>query len=450
MQSFHLLCSMTSILILGAGRSSSVLIQYALINASSLDWSVTVGDVSLEVAREKVGNNLRGKAIEFDINNAEKSDNAIQKADIVISILPAHLHLLVAKKCLHWKKHLLNASYVSDEMRVLDADAKKSHVLFLNECGLDPGIDHMSAMQVIDRIHSSGGKVISFESFTGGLIAPETDPKNPWRYKFTWNPRNVVMAGQSTAKYLEGGKFKYIPYHQLFLRTTPVTVPALGDYEGYANRDSLKYIDTYNLSDIQTMLRGTLRNKGYCAAWNILVQLGCCDDGYLMENVESMTHGSFVNSFLPKHNNMSVKDAVAKRFGLLSASPELEKLEWSGFFNDDPIGLKQGTPAQITEHILNKQWALRPEDKDQIVMWHRFIFEVDGQKKEIQSSLVATGNDSVNTAMAKTVGLPLGIVAKLLTQRKISARGVAIPTTREFYEPVLKELQTLGVVFNEI
>jgi saccharopine dehydrogenase-like NADP-dependent oxidoreductase len=441
---------MTAILILGAGRSSSVLIQYALTNAQSLDWSVTVGDVSLAAAQEKVKGHARGKAISFDINDSENSDRSIREADIVISILPAHLHVLVAVKCLAFKKHLLNASYVSDEMRGLHNDAKKNDVLLLNECGLDPGIDHMSAMQVIDRIHAEEGKLISFESFTGGLIAPETDPENPWRYKFTWNPRNVVMAGQSTAKYIDGGQFKYIPYQQLFQRTTAVSVPGLGDYEGYANRDSLKYIDTYKLNDVQTMLRGTLRNKGYCAAWNILVQLGCCDDSYPMDGVETMTHSSFISSFLPASSGKSIKDAIAKRFGLSNASPEIGKLEWSGFFNEEAVGLEQGTPAQITEHILNKRWALKSTDKDQIVMWHRFRFTLKGSTKEIQSSLVATGNDSVNTAMAKTVGLPLAIVAKLLTQRKILSRGVVIPIAREFYQPVLKELQTLGVVFNEI
>jgi saccharopine dehydrogenase-like NADP-dependent oxidoreductase len=441
---------MTAILILGAGRSSSVLIQYALTNAQSLDWAVTVGDVSLTAAEEKIKGHARGQAISFDINDSVNSDRSIRDADIVISILPAHLHVLVAAKCVAFKKHLLNASYVSDEMRALHHDAKKNDVLLLNECGLDPGIDHMSAMQVIDRIHAQGGKLISFESFTGGLIAPETDPENPWRYKFTWNPRNVVMAGQSIAKYIEDAKFKYIPYQQLFQRTTPISVPRLGDFEGYANRDSLKYIDTYKLNDVQTMLRGTLRNKGYCAAWNILVQLGCCDDSYSMEGVDSMTHSSFINSFLPSNAKNSVEDTIAKIFMLSRTSPEIEKLEWSGFFNGESVGLKEGTPAQITEHILNKRWTLKPTDRDQIVMWHRFRFNSNGSMKEIQSSLVATGTNSVYTAMAKTVGLPLAIVAKLLTQGKISSRGVVVPTAREFYEPVLKELQTLGVVFNEI
>jgi saccharopine dehydrogenase-like NADP-dependent oxidoreductase len=440
---------MKNLLVLGAGRSSSSLIKYLLENAVTSDWNVTVGDVSLAAATEKVGNHERGKAIRFDINETDSTTAAIQNADIVVSLMPAHLHALVAVRCLEFQKHLLNASYVSDEMKSFHTEADSKGLLFLNECGLDPGIDHMSAMQVIDKIKAEGGKLISFESFTGGLIAPETDPENPWRYKFTWNPRNVVMAGQSTAKYLQAGKFKYIPYQQLFQRVTSVTVPSLGEYEGYANRDSLKYLDTYALTDVQTMLRGTLRNKGFCAAWNIFVQLGCCDDTYAMEGVEAMTHQSFINSFLPEKSGKSIEQKIADRFQLTSYGHELKNLQWSGLFTDEPVGLKQGTPAQILEHILNKKWRLSDQDKDQIVMWHRFVYESKNKKHEIQSSLVATGTDSVFTAMAKTVGLPLGIAAKLLAQNKITARGVIIPTTPQFYEPILKELKGQGIDFNE-
>ncbi|HEY0743777.1 MAG TPA: saccharopine dehydrogenase C-terminal domain-containing protein [Chryseosolibacter sp.] len=440
---------MKNLLVLGAGRSSSSLIKYVLDNAASCDWNVTVGDVSLTAAKEKVQNHARGKAIRFDINETESTTEAIQQADIIISLMPAHLHSLVAVRCLEFGKHLLNASYVSEEMKALHKEADSKGLLFLNECGLDPGIDHMSAMQVIDHIKSEGGKLLSFESFTGGLIAPDTDPENPWRYKFTWNPRNVVMAGQSTAKYLQGGKFKYIPYQQLFQRITSVTVPEFGEYEGYANRDSLKYLDTYGLTDVQTMLRGTLRNKGFCGAWNIFVQLGCCDDTYQMEGVDTMTHQSFINSFLEEKSGKSVEQKIADRFQLASYGHELKNLQWSGMFSDEPIGLKQGTPAQILEHILNKKWKLSESDKDQIVMWHRFVYELNNKKREIQSSLVATGADPVFTAMAKTVGLPLGIAAKLLAQKKITARGVVIPTSKQFYEPILAELQTQQIIFNE-
>jgi saccharopine dehydrogenase-like NADP-dependent oxidoreductase len=285
---------MTNILVLGAGRSSSSLISYLLQQAQLHDWRITIGDVSAEAAREKIGDHPFGFPIVFNIHDSEVNDAVIKNADVVISLLPAHFHPLVAVRCLTLKKHLLTASYVSDEMKGFHAEAEQNGLLFLNECGLDPGIDHMSAMQIIDRIRQEGGKLTSFESFTGGLIAPDTDVMNPWRYKFTWNPRNVVMAGQSTAKYLEQGKFKYIPYQQLFKRITSVSVPGYGEYEGYANRDSLKYIETYQLNDVHTMLRGTLRNKGYCGAWDVFVQLGCCDDTYEMENVGEMTHRSFI------------------------------------------------------------------------------------------------------------------------------------------------------------
>ncbi len=440
---------MKNLLVLGAGRSSSSLIKYLLDNAAACDWNVTVGDVSLNAAAEKVQNHARGKAIRFDINETASTTEAIASADIIISLMPAHLHSLVAVRCLEFGKHLLNASYVSDEMKTLHNEADSKGLLFLNECGLDPGIDHMSAMQVIDKIKSEGGKLVSFESFTGGLIAPDTDPENPWRYKFTWNPRNVVMAGQSTAKYLQGGKFKYIPYQQLFQRITSITVPQFGEYEGYANRDSLKYLDTYGLTDVKTMLRGTLRNKGFCAAWNIFVQLGCCDDTYQMEGVDQMTHESFMNAFLEEKAGKSAEQKIAERFQLTSYGHELKNLQWSGMFSDEPVGLKQGTPAQILEHILNKKWKLSANDKDQIVMWHRFVFEKNNQQHEIQSSLVATGSDPVFTAMAKTVGFPLGIAAKLLAQNKISARGVVIPTSKQFYEPILKELKSQGIDFIE-
>jgi len=435
---------MNSILILGAGRSSSSLISYLLGQAIKNTWKVTVADFSEAAAKERIGTSAVATAIAFDITDHEASVKTIAAADIVLSLLPAHLHVLVARICLDQKKHLLNASYVSDEMKSFHEEALARGLLFMNECGLDPGIDHMSAMQVIDKIKAEG-KMISFESFTGGLIAPESDPQNPWRYKFTWNARNVVMAGQSTAKFLQEGEYKYIPYQQLFQRITPVTISGYGEYEGYANRDSLKYIDTYGLQGIRTMLRGTLRNEGYCAAWNVLVQLGCCDDTYEMEHVPEMTHLSFINSFLNSDASKSAEEKLITQFSLSQNGPELQRLRWSGFFDNEPIGLSKGTPAQLLEHILNKKWTLQPRDKDLIVMWHRFVYEAAGKRKEIHASLIAHGEDAVHTAMAKTVGLPLGIAAKLLMQNKIQQRGVVIPVSKEVYEPVLSELKELGI-----
>ncbi|MBS1508466.1 MAG: saccharopine dehydrogenase NADP-binding domain-containing protein [Bacteroidetes bacterium] len=438
---------MNQILVLGAGRSSSALISYLIKNAPSGQWQVTVGDVSEAAARARIGTSPHARAIAFSIENTEASRAEIRKADVVISMIPASLHPLVAQLCLSEKKHLLTASYVSEAMKSFAKEAEQKGLLFLNECGLDPGIDHMSAMQVIHKIKAEGGQMISFESFTGGLIAPETDPENPWRYKFTWNPRNVVLAGQGTAKFLQDGKYKYIPYQQLFKRTTSITVPGFGDYEGYANRDSLGYVGVYGLQECQTVLRGTLRNKGYCGAWNILVQLGCCDDTYTMEHVATMSHREYMSAFLDSASSPKGKeeDSVCSMFGLSPNGEEMKRLSWSGLFSDEKIGLDKGTPAQILEHILTKKWKLSPGDKDFIVMWHRFTYRLGGKQKEIQAWLTSTGDDEIQTAMAKTVGLPLAIAYKLLLQGKIKSRGVVIPIMEEIYAPILRELNELGI-----
>jgi saccharopine dehydrogenase-like NADP-dependent oxidoreductase len=438
---------MQSILILGAGRSSSALISYMLKFGAANSIDVTVGDVSLQAAREKIEGFASGRAISFDINNKEASLEAIRGATVVISMIPANLHAAVARLCLQTGSHLLTASYVSDEMKSLEKESWEKSLLFLNECGLDPGIDHMSAMQVMERIRSEDGKITSFESFTGGLIAPETDIDNPWRYKFTWNSRNVVMAGQGTAKFLQNGNYTFIPYQRLFKTVTPVVVPGYGEYEGYANRDSLKYLKTYGLNDVQTMIRGTLRNKGFCSAWDVFVQLGCCEDTYELDRVDYMTHASFMDSFVDPKRNETLQAAVARVCG--ATEEDMRRLEWSGLFTNEPVGLSKGTPAQVLEHILNKKWKLQANDKDMIIMWHRFGYLKGGAAKRIEATLIAKGSNSVDTAMAKTVGLPLAIAAKLLIQGKIAQRGIAIPTSKEIYEPVLEELKTLGVEVSE-
>jgi saccharopine dehydrogenase-like NADP-dependent oxidoreductase len=413
--------------------------------AEAKGWQLIVGDVSLLQATGRIGHSVCARGISFDIRNEQECLPVIASANAVISLLPPQYHPVVARMCLQLKKHLLTASYVSDEMKALHAQAWSEQLLFLNECGLDPGIDHMSAVKIIDHIHAIGGNVISFESFTGGLIAPETDPENPWRYKFTWNPRNVVMAGQGKARFLQDGLIKYIPYQQLFQRLTTVTVSGYGTFEGYANRDSLQYLDTYRLPHIRTMLRGTLRYPGFCKAWNVLVQLGCCDDSYVMDNTDAMTHADFINRFLPGGTTLSVQDKLVNQLQLNPAGEEMKRLTWSGLFSDEPIGLSEGTPARLLEHILQKRWALAEDDKDMIVMIHRFVYTKNGQEKTIQSSLVVKGQDDVHTAMAKTVGLPLGMAARLLMEDKIQSRGVVIPTLPEFYIPILDELQSYGI-----
>lgn len=435
---------MKTILVLGAGRSSPSLIKYLLQHAAAQNWQIIVGDASKDAAQEKIGSLPNGIAIKFDIHDDIQSKAAIENADVVVSLLPASLHPLVAKYCVRFNKHFMSASYVSDEMKALHSVAVKNGLLLLNECGLDPGIDHLSAMQIIDKIKANGGTLTSFQSFTGGLITPETDPQNPWRYKFTWNPRNVVVAGQGTAKYLVGGKYKYIPYQRLFTHTTPVEVSGVL-YEGYPNRDSLTYLTTYGLGKIDTMVRGTLRNAGYCRAWNIFVQLGCCDDTYTMEGVGEMTHRDFMNSFLHFDPTLTIEEKICKMLGIALNGEEMQRLRWSGLFSKEKIGLSQGTPAQILEHILEKRWKLNPGDKDLIVMWHQFGYTVDGTQRNVTSHFTVTGENEIETAMAKTVGLPLGIATKLLLEGKIRERGVVIPVQKEFYDPILADLSTMGI-----
>jgi saccharopine dehydrogenase-like NADP-dependent oxidoreductase len=439
---------MRTILVLGAGRSSASLVEYLLKQAGQNSWRIRVADSSMEAAKGRVGDSPHGEAVAFELQ-PDGQEAVLDQADVVISLLPPDLHPAVARQCLRLKKHLITASYVSAEMMSFNDEARSSGLLFLNECGLDPGIDHMTAAQMIDRIHDKGGKITAFTSFTGGLIAPETDPDNPWRYKFTWNPRNVVTAGQGTAKYLHEGKTKYIPYQQLFARITQIDVPGYGSFEGYANRDSLKYLETYHLPEVKTMLRGTLRYPGFCSAWNIFVQLGCCDDTYTLQGIERMTHSDFLESFLEGDAHESVREKLIRQMNLRPDGPEVERLEWSGFFSSEKIGMESGTPARVLEHILNKRWSLSPSDRDMIVMIHRFAAQFEDGSKKFHASLVAKGDDSVHTAMAKTVGLPMGIAASLLVQNKLNLKGVQIPTDKQIYGPVLKELEQYEIAMVE-
>jgi len=437
-----------TVLVLGAGRSSGALIKYLLSVGAGKGWSIRVADVSHDRIAPLLANHTNGIAVTLDVSDVEALSLEIEGADVVISMLPAALHPMVARICLDRAKHLLTASYLSNEMRGFDTEARSKGLVFLNECGLDPGIDHMSAMKLLDGIRIAGGTITSFESFTGGLIAPETDPGNPWRYKFTWNPRNVVMAGQGVAKFVSGADYKYVPYQQLFQRTTDVAIPGLGNFEGYANRDSLQYRSLYGLNDVQTMIRGTLRNEGFCSAWNVFVQLGCCDDTYPMERVDTMTHQSFLLSFLPASSG-TVEERVCKAVKLPFNDKAIDCLRWSGMFDEDPVGLKEGTPAQILEHILNKRWRLKPGENDMIVMWHRLGYEQGRKQKILNAYLVARGVNDIETAMAKTVGLPLGIATRLLLDGEIKDRGVMIPVASSLYEPILRELESLGIAMTE-
>ncbi|PBI89106.1 Saccharopine dehydrogenase [Flavobacterium sp. ACN2] len=441
---------MRNVLIIGAGRSASSLIRYLLSKSNEEKLHLTVADLSLNLAKAKTQNHPNATPLALDIFNSDERKKAIANASIVISMLPAHLHIEIAKDCLEFKKHLVTASYISDGMQALNEEAIKNNLIFMNEIGLDPGIDHMSAMKVIDEIRSKGGKMLLFESFCGGLVAPESD-NNLWNYKFTWAPRNVVLAGQGgAAKFIQEGTYKYIPYSALFRRTEFLEVEGYGKFEAYSNRDSLKYRSVYGLDDILTLYRGTIRRVGYSRAWNMFVQLGMTDDSYILEGSENMSYRQFINSFLPYHPTDSVE--IKTRLILKIDQDDImwDKLLELDLFNPDKkVNLPNATPAQILEKILTDSWALEPDDKDMIVMYHKFGYELNGEKKQIDSKMVCIGEDQTYTAMAKTVGLPVAIATLLILNGKITTPGVQLPIKKEVYEPILKELEEYGVIFNE-
>lgn len=441
---------MKKILLIGAGRSASSLIEYLITQAKTLNWHITIGELNPENVQSKTNGSSHCSVISFDAMDVNAREDIIPGHDLIISMLPAAMHVPVAKDCIRFRKHMVTASYVSDEMKALDTAAKEAGVTLLNEMGVDPGIDHMSAVKVLDELRSQGAEIFHFETFTGGLPAPESDD-NPWNYKFFWNPKNVVTAGQGSAsKFLHEGRFKYIPYQRVFRRTERVNIPGYGSFEGYANRDSLKYREAYGLQHAQTIYRGTFRRPGFSRAWNVLVQLGATDDSYVMEGSEKMSNRDFINSFLYYHPTDSVETKVAQQLHIDLDSDEMFRLEWLGLFDDTVFpGLKNATPAQMLLNILEKKWTPSENDKDMIVMWHRFVYSLNGEQKEKHAYLVTIGDNKIHSAMSKTVGLPAGIGAKLLLENHPKKYGVLIPVIREVYEPVLNELAEFGIKTEE-
>ena len=439
---------MSKVLLLGAGRSVPSLVIYLQKHAVSLNLNLRIGDADIKNA-EKIANLFPGATcFQFDITSNKSLLQEIRNADLVISMLPAHFHGQVAKVCIDSGVNMATASYTNAQIKSFDEQAKNNDVIVLMECGLDPGIDHMSAMKELDDLRSSNAKLLSFKSFTGGLIAPESD-NNPWNYKFTWNPRNVVLAGQGVVKFKRNNKLKYIPYNSLFKRLETISVTGLGGFEGYANRDSLKYIEEYNLHDCPTVFRGTLRRPGFAKAWGLLLTLGLTNDTFQVKNSLGMSYREFLNSFLVYHDTKSVEEKIKE----ISADESVfEKLEWLELFSDKLlIESENSSPAQILQEILEKKWQLQPEDKDMVVMQHKIEYEIENKKYLKKSSLVVKGENSTLTSMAQTVGLPLGIAVKLILENRIESRGICSPTTKEFYNPILDELESYGIEFkNEL
>ena len=494
------------IVLFGAGKYATVLIEYLKEIATENIWQVIVADNNLETAQAKVGEHALVKAVSVNIENADERKELIEQADVVISLMPPHLHYLLALDCLELNKHLLTASYVDEQIKSLQPEIEKRNLLFLCEMGLDPGIDHMSAMQLFHRIKEEGGTITSFKSHCGGLVAPESDD-NPWHYKISWNPRNIVMAGKSGAVYKENGKEVHLPYENLFNAERIVSLPGGEVYAYYPNRDSLHYIDLYDLHHINTFVRTTLRHPEFCFGWKNIVDLKLTEEQKVYQT-DGLSFANFFRQHFEKHgfgewlNNMlstrlayatemmqklmqlieaeqeaanegvetdeeimmidekgdlttidveEVKDKAAESvaYKMHEANVSMKQLFYLGLDDETLINNGLCSAAEVLQIILEKKLALLPKDKDMIVMMHEINYEVKGKKSKIKSTLVVKGTDNLHTAMAKTVGLPLGIAAKLILEEKIKETGLHIPVKPAIYEPVLKELEKQGIVFHE-
>jgi len=498
---------MKQILLFGAGKSASVLIHYLLTNAITENWKLTVVDANAETAREKMGESPHGQAVSADINNETARKNLVQEADIVISLLPPQLHALVAKDCLQQKKNLLTASYVDEEMRSLKNEIEQNGLLFLCEMGLDPGIDHMSAKKIIDDIRGSGGEILSFFSHCGGLVAPESDD-NPWHYKISWNPRNVVMAGKAGAIYKLDGTIVELNYEDLFAQKRYVPIPGYEVLCWYPNRDSLSYIPLYGLHNVSTFIRTTLRHPDFIYGWKNVIDLQLTSEKDFYET-DNRSLAGFFKEHMDKHgfsewleqklheqfdatkgllaelvnlveleqkaeekgiekpeefmmvddkgdlkevdiDDLKINAAATLADRMHDASLTLKQLFYLGM-DDDQTLINKGKccTADVLQFSLEKKLALQPGNKDMIIMLHEIEFEKKGTKHKATSTLILKGENDIHTAMAKTVGLPLGIAAKLILNGTITAKGLQIPVTKEIYLPVLNELKKYGIEFKE-
>jgi saccharopine dehydrogenase (NADP+, L-glutamate forming) len=439
---------MKNILVVGAGRSSSSLIKYLLDRSNQYDWFVKVADKSLDLAKKKVANHPRAKAIKFDVMDDDQRNLLLKDADLVVSLLPETHHIHLVKQCIKHKVHLVTASYVSQAMSSFDEDAKKAGLIFLNEMGLDPGIDHMETMRIITKVKNKGGKLRSLYSFGGGLVAPESD-NNPWGYKITWNPMNVVTAGMASARYVKDGKLKIVPYNRLFRDTHLVEVPGYGKFEAYPNRDSIKYRKIYSIPNISNVFRGSLRKKGFCSSWNALVQIGLTDNRYIVPDSHKLSYNDWLSFYLEKKNGEKTKQTLAKFLHLSEDHEIVKKIEWLGLLSDEKIKLSNVTPAEILLDLLKNKWEFKENDIDMVILQTEVEYKIEKKIEKMVSTLVIKGQKGFNTAMSATVGLPLGIGANMILNNKIKERGVIIPIYPDIFKPAMNELSELGIKPNE-
>lgn len=439
---------MLNVLVAGAGKSSTWLIKYLLQHASRSKWTVTVADGNAQAIQARIGDHSSAKSAVFDITNDAERRQLVQAADIVVSLMPPTLHVLLAKDCLEYRKNLITSSYISPEMKELDKAVKEAGLMFMCEMGLDPGIDHMTANQIIHSIQRVAGELTSFTSYCGGLIAPESDD-NPWHYKFSWNPRNIIDAGKAGAAYLKAGAKTEVDYANIFRKNETIDVDGHGRFAWYPNRDSLKYLDTYEVPDATTFLRATLRHPDFCTGWNAIVKLGATDSESLAAGA---TYADWMRSLTGySDTTLSLRDHVANVLQLKAKEKVLKMLEWLGLFSDEAIPAGATNNGDVLLALLEQKWAMKPDDKDMVVMQHEVEYLHRGRQNKLVSSMVITGEDRELSAMAKTVGLPMGILTRMVTSNKLRLpQGVLIPNMPAIYRPVMNELVHYGIEFHDL
>ncbi|MBN2358213.1 MAG: saccharopine dehydrogenase NADP-binding domain-containing protein [Deltaproteobacteria bacterium] len=434
---------MKRVLILGAGLVTRPIVRYLLEQAN---LAVTVASRTVSKAEALIAKHPNGQAKALNVDDGAALEAAIKDCDVAISLLPWIHHLAVAKLCIKHRKHLVTTSYVSPAMKELDSQVREADLLFLNEIGVDPGIDHMSAQQIIDQVKGEGGQIVSFLSYCGGLPAPDAD-NNPWNYKFSWSPRGVVLAARNAARYLENGKLVEVPNWDYFATVRYLPVDGLGVFESYPNRDSIGYIDVYGLQGIQTIYRGTLRVPGHCATWTTIARSGLLD---LEERVgmAGKTYAEFICG-LTGGTPDEVRPSYCRKTGIPITHNAISRLEWLGMFSDEKIGIDRISPLDVLANRLDQKLRYAPGERDMLVLVHEFVAEIKGKREYIRSQMVDFGIPDGDTSMARTVSLPAAIATRMICEGRIKLTGVRIPVDRAIYEPVLRELATMNIVCRE-
>ena len=424
----------------GAGLVSKPMVDYL----AKHNYDITVADIIYGQAQALAEPHENVKAVQIIPDDDTLTDELIRECDIAVSLLPAFLHPRIAEKCIKFKKNMVTASYISPEMRDLDEAAKEAGITILNEIGVDPGIDHMSAMKIFHEVEEKGGKIVSFMSYCGGLPAPNSDT-NPLGYKFSWSPKGVLSAAGNGASYLKDGEEITVPGEELFSHYWLVEVPGVGSYEAYPNRDSLSYKETYDLKDVRTIYRGTFRPISHCDLWFVFGQMGFFKQKPVFDNLTGTVQEFILTKMMGLDKDDCLKSAISKKYKLAESSVVLKKLDWLGFFDETPVPITKGAGIDVLTALMLEKMQYEDGECDMIALHHEFIAEFAGKEQRITSTLIDYGIPNGDTSMARTVSLPAAIGVRLLLEGNVERRGVIMPKYKEIYEPVLEELDKLGI-----